>query len=133
MLNLVTTSINHSFAILALGLFSLTLVPSSVNQSWLQTTQLSWINNIWKIRPQILAIGLFLALVHGLMMTQVQGLDFSSMKTYWLYAEGITTFNIFVLMAFTYKEMQQEGKKLRYFAYVAWLLLACHILSKLGG
>ena len=64
-------------------------------------------------------------------MTQNSTVDFFSIQTYWIYAEGVATLNILLYLAFSFNEIQDDFKKLRYLAYASILLLSCHIFSRL--
>jgi len=68
-----------------------------------------------------------LGLIHGLLMTQQDNIDFYSLNTYWVYAVGLFAFNIIVFFAFTYTELKSDSRKLDCLSYGALLLLAVHV------
>ena len=131
MLNPNSNILANSLGLISLSAFSFTLLPTIINLNWLNQIKAGITNNLLKFRNITLAIALFFALVHGLIMTQNSTIDFFSIKTYWIYAEGVATLNILLYLAFAFNEIQDDFKKLRYFTYAAILLLSCHVSSKL--
>ncbi|MDJ0572807.1 MAG: hypothetical protein QNJ53_27720 [Pleurocapsa sp. MO_192.B19] len=83
--------------------------------------------DIFKLAKIGLIGTIFLGLVHGLMMTQKEDIDFNNLATYWTYATGLLTLNIFIFFAFTLSELKLNIKKLTYLTYAALFFLACHI------
>ncbi len=82
---------------------------------------------IVKIARFSLIATIFLGLLHGLLMTQKEEIDFYNLNTYWVYAEGLITLNLFILLAFTFKDLKQNFKKITYLTYAALFLLGCHV------
>lgn len=70
---------------------------------------------------------LCLGLIHGLLMTQQDRLNFYDINTYWVYAGGLFTFNLVAFIAFTYTELRVNLRQLGYFSYAALFLLVCHL------
>ena len=73
----------------------------------------------------IITVGL--ALTHGLLMTQLDNLDFYSISTYWAYAVGLFAFNVLIFLTFNYSELKCDRQKLNYFSYGALFLLIFHV------
>jgi len=84
-----------------------------------------------KILLQMARYGLLsslcLGLIHGLLMTQQEHLNFYDMNTYWVYAGGLFTFNLLAFIAFTYTELKADLRKLSYFSCAVLFLLVCHV------
>lgn len=72
-----------------------------------------------------------LGLIHGLLMTQGNDIDFYNLNTYWIYAEGVFLFNLVVFLAFAFPQIRSDIKKLNYFNYAVLLLLVCHVGQKI--
>lgn len=86
---------------------------------------------IFQISYLGLIIAIFTGLVHGLLMTQREAINFYSLNTYWIYAEGILTFNLLIFWAFSFTEFKYSLKKLTYLIYAACFLLGCHVWQNL--
>ena len=84
-----------------------------------------------RILRQIAYYGLLsalcLGLIHGLLMTQQDQLDFYNLNTYWVYAGGLFTFNLLAFITFTYTELKADLRKLGYFSGAALLLTVFHV------
>ena len=72
-------------------------------------------------------IAIFFSLSHGLLMTQKENINFYDLKTYWIYAEGLLTFNLLVFLAFCSTEINLNLKRFSYFTYALLFLLGCHL------
>ena len=72
-----------------------------------------------------------LGLIHGLLMTQGNDIDFYNLNTYWIYAEGVFLFNLVIFLAFAFPQIRSDIKKLNYFNYAVLLLLVCHVGQKI--
>ena len=83
--------------------------------------------SLLKIARIGLIITVGLALVHGLLTTQLESIDFYNLHTYWVYAVGLFSFNLIVFLTFTFTELKADNKKLNYFSYGALLLLIFHV------
>ena len=131
MLNPDSSILANYLGLISFSTFTFTLLPTIINLNWLNQIKAGITKNLLKFRNIALAIALFFALVHGLLMTQNSTVDFFSIQTYWIYAEGVATLNILLYLAFSFNEIQDDFKKLRYLAYASILLLSCHISSRL--
>ena len=87
--------------------------------------------NIFNLAKIGLLITIFLGIVHGLMMTQKEDIDFNNLATYWTYAAGLLTLNIFIFFAFTLNELKLNIKKLTYLTYAALFFLGCHLWQQM--
>ena len=76
-----------------------------------------------------LIIAIFFSLSHGLLMTQKENINFYDFKTYWIYAEGLLTFNLLVFLVFSFTEIKSNLKRFTYFIYALLFLLGCHLWS----
>ena len=74
-----------------------------------------------------LIIAIFFSFSHGLLMTQKDNIDFYDLNTYWIYAEGLLTFNLLILFAFSFSEVKLNLKRFIYFSYALLFLVACHL------
>ena len=74
-----------------------------------------------------LIIAIFSGLSHGLLMTQKENLDFYDLKTYWIYAEGLLTFNLLIILAFGFNEIKLNLKRFVYFVYALLFFIVCHL------
>ena len=72
-----------------------------------------------------------LGLIHGLLMTQRADIDFYNLNIYWLYAEGVFVYNLFVFCIFAFSQLKSELKKLNYSSYTALFLILCHPVPKI--
>lgn len=113
----------------SLGVLSLFAAIIAITPSLINLLKLSFKNK--KSIFQIARIGLIstvcFGLIHGLLMTQLENINFYAINTYWVYAGGFFTFNIFAFLAFMYAELKLDTKKLNYLSYAALFLLACHL------
>ncbi len=85
-----------------------------------------------KIAKIGIAIAIFLGLIHGLIETQQQGINFYDLQTYWDYAEGLFALNFLVFLSFCLGEITINMKKLTYFTYAGLFLVGCHVWQHLG-
>ncbi|MGV2831295.1 hypothetical protein [Myxosarcina sp. GI1(2024)] len=86
----------------------------------------------WQTARLALMVTIFLGLVHGLLMTQKEDIDFNELNTYWVYAEGLLAFNLLIFLAFTFSELKRDLKKLIYFTYAGLFLLGCHVWQQIA-
>ena len=77
-------------------------------------------------------IAIFLGLIHGLIETQKQVIDFYDLQNYWVYVEGLFAFNLLVFLSFCLSELTINMKKLTYFTYACLFLMGCHVWQYLG-
>lgn len=113
----------------SLGILSLLASIIAISPSLISLFKLSFNNRrlIWQITRIGLLSTVFLGLIHGLLMTRADNINFYDINTYWVYAGGLFTFNLFVLLAFMFAELKLDAKKLNYLSYGAMFLLACHV------
>ena len=78
------------------------------------------------------AIAISLGLIHGLIETQKQAIDFYDLQTYWIYADGLFTLNILVYFSFSLADISINIKKITYLTYASLFLLGCHVWQYLG-
>ncbi|ABW33411.1 ferric reductase-like transmembrane domain-containing protein [Acaryochloris marina] len=83
-------------------------------------------------------VAFILSIVHGYLMIIKREIDFLDIQTYWIYSQGIFTFTIFLLLAFTsndwsVKKLKKNWKKLHQLTYLAMFLLLWHIIDKMWG
>ena len=78
-----------------------------------------------------LIITVCLGLIHGLLTTQIDSIDFYNINTYWIYAAGLFAYNLIAFLAFTFAELKSDYKKLNYLSYSALLLLIFHVGQKI--
>ncbi len=74
-----------------------------------------------------LIISIFSGLVHGLLMAERENINFYDFKTYWIYAEGLLTFNLLTFFSFSFTEFKLSTKKIIYFTYALLFLISCHL------
>ncbi|MGB7440459.1 MAG: hypothetical protein WA919_05275 [Coleofasciculaceae cyanobacterium] len=130
MFNLSVIQLGNCLGLLALLVFLCTVLPTLISTGITENTSV-WKKHLSKLRNVTWAFTLFFALTHGFVMVTNSEVDFFSLKTYWLYAEGISTLNLFIWLAFTCQERQEGEKKMRYFTYAGLFLIACHVWEKL--
>lgn len=118
----------NSLGILSLIGSSCILFPAIVYK---QKNEKNHKNNLSIVR-YALVITIFLGLVHGLLMTQKEDIDFYNLNTYWVYAEGLLTFNLLIFMALVFDEFKNNFKKLIYLSYAALFLLGCHVWQQVA-
>ena len=87
--------------------------------------------SLWQAARFGLMFAVCVGLVHGLLMTQQENIDFYNLDTYWIYAVGLFTFNLLAMIALMYGELKLEPKKLNYLSCGALLLLAFHLGQRL--
>ena len=75
---------------------------------------------------------IFLGLLHGLLTTQKENINFYDLNTYWVSAEGLLALNLLILLAFTFPDIKQNLNKLTYFTYAALFLLGCHVWQQVA-
>ena len=78
------------------------------------------------------AIAISLGLIHGLIETQKQEIDFYDLQTYWIYADGLFTLNILVYFSFSLADISINIKKITYLTYASLFLIGCHVWEYLG-
>ena len=112
-----------------LGILSLIASLIAISPTLINLFKFSWENKraIWQIARIGVMATVCLGLIHGLLMTQQEAINFYEMKTYWVYAGGLFTFNLFTFWAFMFPELKSDTKRLNYLTYGALFLLACHI------
>jgi len=86
---------------------------------------------ILKISQLGLLATISLGLMHGLLMTQGENIDFYDLNTYWVYLGGVFLFNLVVFLAFSFSQLKSDIKRLNYFNCAVLFLLVCHIGQKL--
>ena len=111
------------------GFFSLLAVVIAVSPIFINL-----LRSPFKLKRSILQIAhlglmfaICLGLIHGLLMTQLENIDFYDITTYWIYAVGLFAFNLLILIAFMFAELKSNLKKFNYLSYGLLLLIACHI------
>ena len=72
-----------------------------------------------------------LGLIHGLLMTQQDNIDFYNINTYWVYAGGLFAFNLLALIAFMYAELKSNLVLFNYLKGGALILLIFHVAQRL--
>lgn len=116
--------IAYYWGIISLLGFTFTMSPVIVN---LVNCQLAKNRTLQKVSYWGLIATLFSALIHGLLMTQKESIDFYNLKTYWTYVEGLLTFNLFIILAFNFDEIKYNQKRFIYFIYALLFLVVCHL------
>lgn len=124
---------NLSFTANTLGIVSLIASLIAISPTLINLFKCSIRNK--KVIYKIARIGLMatvcFGLTHGLLMTQQDNINFYDLNTYWVYAGGLFTFNLFAFWAFMSAELKSDTKKLNYLSYGALFLLACHLGQQL--
>ncbi|MBE9045192.1 hypothetical protein IQ255_12400 [Pleurocapsales cyanobacterium LEGE 10410] len=82
---------------------------------------------IWRVARLGLMSTISLGLIHGLLMTQKEELNFWDINTYWVYLGGLFALNLFLVQAAIATELKSDSKLLIYLSYGALFLLACHL------
>ena len=77
-------------------------------------------------------IAVFLGLIHGLIETQKQGINFYDLQNYGIYANGLFALNILVFFSFSLAERAINIRKITYLTYASLFLISCHIWGYLG-
>lgn len=131
-------SLANVLGVMALVSYSITLLPTILRIVFPQTKETGIPKLLLKHRRIIGIISFFLALGHGLLMIQKRNFDFSDLKTFEIYIQGITTFTIFTLLAITsnnwsVKKLNKNWKQLHKLTYLAMFVLTWHILDKMSG
>lgn len=78
------------------------------------------------------AIAIFLGLIHGLIETQKQGINFYDLQNYGIYADGLFALNILIFFSFSLADSSINIKKITYLTYASLFLISCHIWRYLG-
>ena len=117
-------SIANIFGIFSLFAFAIAISPSLIK---LLKIRVRYKRAILQTGRYGVLATVCLGLIHGLLMTQQDNIDFYNLNTYWIYAVGLFAFNILVFCAFMYPELKSDLKKLNYLSYGALLLLAVHV------
>ena len=121
--------INLNLVANTLGILSLMSSIIAFSPSLLRLDKKTHIQKkyLLKLAHRGLLVTICLGLIHGLLTTQREKIDFYNLNTYWIYAEGLFSFNLLVFLAFTFTEFKSDLKKLSYFSYGALFLLIFHI------
>lgn len=120
---------NLNFTANILGVFSLLAFTVAISPTLMNFLKLlpKPTRIIFNTAHYALLVTVCLGLIHGLLMTQQDNINFYELNTYWVYAAGLFTFNILAFLAFMYTEFKADLKKLNYLSYGALLLLAFHV------
>ena len=125
--------INLNFTANTIGILSLITAIAFVDSSLadifkvdIRHQQLKTFLSRWALLSTI-----SLGLIHGLLMTQRNNIDFYNLNTYWMYAGGVFLFNLFVFLGFTFPQLKTDQKKRNYFNYAILFLLVCHVGQKI--
>ena len=78
-----------------------------------------------------LILSICLGLIHGLLTTQINNIDYSDINTYWLYAGGLFAFDLLIFLAIAFSELKRNLEKFNYFNYALLLLLIFHVGQKI--
>ena len=130
-LKIIMTNLNliaNTLGVLSLLASIVALSPTLV--SLLKTT-FKFKKSLLKLARIGIMLTVCLGLSHGLLTTQQADVDFERIETYWMYAGGLFTFNLFAFLAFSFAELKSNSKKLDYFSFGALFLLACHVGQQL--
>lgn len=122
MLNINLTA--NFIGILALLASAIAIAPGALGRSniLMQSRRV-----VMKIAYYGLLCAVCLGLVHGLLMTQRDNVDFYQINTYWVYAGGLSAFNMLAFLTFMYAELKSHSAWLNYLRGGALLLLIFHI------
>ena len=82
---------------------------------------------LFKISHWGLILAVFSGLSHGLLMTQKNNINFYDLRTYWVYGEGVLTFNLLIFLAFSFGEIKLDRQKFLYLVYALLFLVGCHL------
>lgn len=123
---------------LATLLYVITLLPTILRIVFPSTRETGIPKALLLQRRMVGIFAFLLAIVHGYLMIVKRELDFFDPQTYWVYIQGIWTFLIFVVLAFTsndwsVKKLKKNWKKLHQLTYLAMFLLVWHIIDKMWG
>lgn len=123
---------------LATLLYVITLLPTILRIVFPSTRETGIPKKLLLQRRMMGIFAFLLAVVHGYLMIIKRELDFLDPQTYWVYIQGIWTFLIFVVLAFTsndwsVKKLKKNWKKLHQLTYLAMFLLVWHIIDKMWG
>ena len=124
---------NLSLTANILGILSLIASLTAISPTLINLFKFSIINKrlMWQIARMGLMATICLGLIHGLLMTQQEAINFYEMNTYWVYAGGLFAFNLFAFWAFMFPELKSDNKRLNYLTYGALFLLVCHVGQQL--
>lgn len=116
-----------------LGLLSLlaSIVALSPTLVSLFNTTFKFKNSLLKLARIGIMLTVCLGLSHGLLTTQQTDVNFYKIETYWIYAGGLFTFNLFAFLSFSFAELKSDSKKLNYFTLGGLFLLFCHVGQQL--
>lgn len=123
---------------LAVLLYVVTLLPTMLRIVFPATQETGIPKKLLLQRRLVGILAFLLAIIHGYLLVIKRELDFLDPQTYWIYIQGILTFIIFVVLAFTsndwsVKKLKKNWKKLHQLTYLAMFLLAWHIIDKMWG
>lgn len=110
-----------------LGVLSLLAVAIAISPALINLFRLPLVRSILQTARMGLMLAVCLGLIHGLLMTQRENINFYDISTYWSYAVGLFAFNLLVTIALMYGELKLNPQKLNYLSWGTLLLLACHI------
>ncbi len=128
----------NTLGFVSLASYVITLLPTILRIVFPQTKETGIPKWLLKRRRLIGIIAFFLALGHGLLMVKKRNFDFFDLKTFWIYAQGITTLTIFTLLTVTsndwsVKKLKKNWRQLHKLTYLAMFLLTWHIWDKMSG
>ncbi|QLE56375.1 ferric reductase-like transmembrane domain-containing protein [Nostoc sp. TCL26-01] len=131
-----TAPLENSLGFLALGAYTLTLMPTNLRIIFPQTKQAKLPKWLLKYRRLIGILAFCLALFHAFLLVKKRDVDFLDINTYWIYIQGISTFIIFTLLAITsndwsIKRLKKNWKRLHTLTYLAMFLLTWHVWDKM--
>ena len=123
---------------LALLCYVLTLLPTTIRVVFPATKSATLLKKMLKHRRLIGVIAFYLGLWHAAMMIGKRNFDFFNIKTYSVYAQGITSFFVFAILTVTsndwsVKKLKKNWKRLHQLTYLCLLLLLWHIWDKMSG
>lgn len=116
--------IANFIGILALLASAIAIAPGALERSSILVRSRRVITKI-AYYGLLCAVGL--GLVHGLLMTQRDRVDFYQINTYWVYAGGLFAFNSLAFIALMYAELKSRSTWLNYLRGGALLLLIFHL------
>ncbi|CDM96041.1 MAG: ferric reductase-like transmembrane domain-containing protein [Limnospira sp. PMC 1291.21] len=123
---------------MALIFYTLSLLPTILRVVFPQTKQTSIPKFLLKHRRTIGILAFIVAFGHGYILVKKRDIDFSDLKTFWVYIQGVVTFIIFTLLAITsndwsVKRLKKNWKRLHELTYLAMFMLTWHVFDKMAG